>query len=108
MTLARTWHIRPYEDHFQFGWEAGRIARALVTGYGYADPFSDAAIRHMNVAFWNVNEVEKLYLHKVAVTLRVIRWQPIIFVEIERHHVPKGETLLPVQSDQFPVELDRS
>jgi hypothetical protein len=39
MTLARTYHMRPYDDHFGFGWEMGRIARAMVTGYGYADPF---------------------------------------------------------------------
>jgi 4-amino-4-deoxy-L-arabinose transferase-like glycosyltransferase len=40
MTLAHTYRIRLEGDHFQFGWEMGRIARALVTGYGYADPFS--------------------------------------------------------------------
>src|ERR1700761_3144801 len=40
ITLARSYHVRPLEDHFQFGWEIGRIARALVTGYGYADPFT--------------------------------------------------------------------
>ncbi len=39
MTLAHTWHMRANEDHFAFGYEMGRIARALVTGYGYADPF---------------------------------------------------------------------
>jgi 4-amino-4-deoxy-L-arabinose transferase-like glycosyltransferase len=39
MTLARTWHIRPYEDHFTFGYEMGRISRALANGYGFADPF---------------------------------------------------------------------
>jgi 4-amino-4-deoxy-L-arabinose transferase-like glycosyltransferase len=39
MTLARTWHMRPYEHHFAFGYEMGRIARALTTGYGFADPF---------------------------------------------------------------------
>jgi hypothetical protein len=26
-------------DHFEFGWALGRIARALVTGYGFANPF---------------------------------------------------------------------
>jgi hypothetical protein len=40
MTLAHTWRVRPFGDHFQFGWEMARIARALVTGYGYADPFN--------------------------------------------------------------------
>ncbi len=40
MTLAHTYRVRPYDDHFGFGWEMGRIARALVTGYGYADPFT--------------------------------------------------------------------
>jgi 4-amino-4-deoxy-L-arabinose transferase-like glycosyltransferase len=39
MTLAHTYRIRLYEDHFDFGWEMARVARALVTGYGYADPF---------------------------------------------------------------------
>lgn len=39
MTLARTWHIPAYDHHFAFGYEMGRIARALASGYGYADPF---------------------------------------------------------------------
>jgi len=40
MTLAHTFKVRPLEDHFQFGWEMGRVARALATGFGYADPFN--------------------------------------------------------------------
>jgi hypothetical protein len=39
LTLAHTYKIRLILDHFQFGWEMGRIARALATGYGFADPF---------------------------------------------------------------------
>lgn len=39
MTFARMWHIRPYFEHFTFGYEMGRIAKALATGYGYSDPF---------------------------------------------------------------------
>lgn len=39
ITIGHTYRIRAFQDHFQFGWEMGRIARALVTGYGYADPF---------------------------------------------------------------------
>lgn len=39
IAIAHTYRIRLLLDHFQFGWEAGRIARALATGYGYADPF---------------------------------------------------------------------
>lgn len=38
--VSHSYRVRPLNDHFQFGWEAGRIARALVTGYGYADPFT--------------------------------------------------------------------
>jgi len=40
ITLAHTYRIRPLLDHFQFGWEMGRIARALASGYGYSDPFA--------------------------------------------------------------------
>jgi 4-amino-4-deoxy-L-arabinose transferase-like glycosyltransferase len=40
MTLAHTWRIRPYDDHFSFGWEMARIARSLVSGHGYSSPFT--------------------------------------------------------------------
>ncbi len=40
ITLAHTFRIRLIQDHFQFGWEMGRIARALATGHGFADPFN--------------------------------------------------------------------
>lgn len=40
VTVAHTYRFRPFEDHFTYGYEMARIARALVTGYGYADPFS--------------------------------------------------------------------
>jgi hypothetical protein len=52
ITFAHTYRIRLAEDHFQFGWEAGRIARALVTGYGYADPFANAYIAHTGPTAW--------------------------------------------------------
>ncbi len=39
ITIAHTYKIRVFQDHFQFGWEMGRIARALANGRGYADPF---------------------------------------------------------------------
>jgi hypothetical protein len=40
ITVAHKYRMRTYLDHFQFGWEMGRISRALATGYGYADPFN--------------------------------------------------------------------
>jgi hypothetical protein len=40
LTIAHTYRIRPFPDHFEYGWEMGRIARALATGRGYADPFT--------------------------------------------------------------------
>ncbi len=52
LTLAHTYRIRPAEDHFQFGWEAVRIARALVTGYGYSDPFANAFLAHTGPTAW--------------------------------------------------------
>src|ERR1039458_3072426 len=52
ITLAHTYRIRVAEDHFQFGWEAGRIARALVAGYGYSDPFANAFLAHTGPTAW--------------------------------------------------------
>jgi hypothetical protein len=39
VALCRYYRINPEWDHFHFGAEMGRIARALATGRGYADPF---------------------------------------------------------------------
>ena len=38
ITLGHTYKITPRRDHFQFGWETGRIARSIALGLGYASP----------------------------------------------------------------------
>ena len=38
--VGHTYRIRPDDAHFDFGFEAGRIARSLVAGQGYANPFN--------------------------------------------------------------------
>ncbi len=40
VTVAHTYRFSPFEDHFTFGYEMARVARALVNGFGYSDPFS--------------------------------------------------------------------
>jgi hypothetical protein len=38
ITFGPTYHITPRRDHFQFGWEMGRLARSIVTGNGFSSP----------------------------------------------------------------------
>jgi len=61
--LAHTYHVRAAGDHFQFGWEMGRIARALVTGYGYSDPFTG----HTGPSAW----VPPLYTFLIAAVFKL-------------------------------------
>jgi len=63
LTLAHTWRFSPFEDHFTFGYEMARVARALVTGYGYADPFSG----HTGPTAW----VPPLYPLLIAAAFKV-------------------------------------
>jgi 4-amino-4-deoxy-L-arabinose transferase-like glycosyltransferase len=37
--IAHTYKFKAYDHDFSFGWEMGRIGRALATGRGFADPF---------------------------------------------------------------------
>jgi hypothetical protein len=67
MTLAHTYRIRPFQDHFDYAWEAGRIARALVTGYGFSDPFANAVIPHTGPTAW----LPPLYPLLVAAVFRL-------------------------------------
>lgn len=39
IALFHTYKLHPQNDHFAFGYEMGRIAKALATGCGFADPF---------------------------------------------------------------------
>ena len=38
ITVGHTYRITPRGDHFQFGWEMGRIARSLAQGQGFSSP----------------------------------------------------------------------
>ena len=63
MTVAHTWKIRVLMDHFQFGWELGRIARSVVLGQGYGNPF----LGHTGPTTW----IPPLYTLLVAAIFRV-------------------------------------
>ena len=63
ITLAHTYRIRLAEDHFQFGWEMGRVARAFATGFGYSDPF----VGHTGPTAW----VPPLYPLLLAAVFKV-------------------------------------
>jgi len=39
ITVGHTYRITPRRDHFQFGWEMGRVGAALASGRGFSDPF---------------------------------------------------------------------
>ena len=38
ITIGHTYRITPRRDHFQYGWEMGRLARSIATGQGFSTP----------------------------------------------------------------------
>src|SRR5438876_10950058 len=38
ISIGHTYRITPRRDHFQYGWEMGRIARSIATGQGFSSP----------------------------------------------------------------------
>jgi 4-amino-4-deoxy-L-arabinose transferase-like glycosyltransferase len=38
--LVHTYKFRTVDDHFGFGWEMGRIGRAIASGQGFSNPFN--------------------------------------------------------------------
>src|ERR1700746_881369 len=38
ITIGHTYKITPRRDHFQFGWEIGRISRSIARAYGISPP----------------------------------------------------------------------
>src|SRR5215472_8956985 len=39
IVVAHTYKFKDYDHDFSFGWEMGRIGRAIANGRGFADPF---------------------------------------------------------------------
>lgn len=39
IVVGHTYRFKAYDNDFSFGWEMGRIGRAIATGHGFADPF---------------------------------------------------------------------
>ena len=37
---AHSYRVNPINNHFEFGWETGRVAASLASGHGYSSPFS--------------------------------------------------------------------
>ena len=33
------YRVRPGNDHFEFGWEMGRVARSIAQGHGFSNPY---------------------------------------------------------------------
>jgi 4-amino-4-deoxy-L-arabinose transferase-like glycosyltransferase len=38
ITVGHTYRITPRRDHFQYGWEMGRLARSIAEGQGFSSP----------------------------------------------------------------------
>ena len=38
ITVGHTYRITPRRDHFQYGWEMGRLARSIAAGHGFSSP----------------------------------------------------------------------
>lgn len=41
IVIGHTYKFRTNDAHFSFGWEMGRIGRALASGQGYSNPFNE-------------------------------------------------------------------
>lgn len=37
--LLHPYRVRPGNDHFEFGWEMGRVARSIALGHGFSSPY---------------------------------------------------------------------
>ena len=41
IVIGHTYKFKTLDDNFSFGWEMGRIGRALATGQGFSNPFNE-------------------------------------------------------------------
>lgn len=39
IAILHQYRVRPGNDHFEFGWEMGRVARSIALGHGFSSPY---------------------------------------------------------------------
>jgi 4-amino-4-deoxy-L-arabinose transferase-like glycosyltransferase len=39
IAALQQYRVRPGNDHFEFGWEMGRVARSIAQGHGFSNPY---------------------------------------------------------------------
>jgi 4-amino-4-deoxy-L-arabinose transferase-like glycosyltransferase len=63
IVFGHTYKFKTYDNGFSFGWEMGRIGRAIATGYGFSDPFDG----HTGATAWE----PPLYPYLIAGVFRL-------------------------------------
>ena len=64
------------------------------------------SVRDMDVFFFNIDEVEKILLHKADVALLSIGLHRVIFIQVEGDDVVETQSFLPMHAHQFVVHLN--
>jgi 4-amino-4-deoxy-L-arabinose transferase-like glycosyltransferase len=76
--VAHTYKFKAYDHDFSFGWEMGRIGRAVATGRGFADPFDG----HTGPTAWE----PPLYPYLIAGVFRIsgvyTHWSALILLAV--------------------------
>jgi 4-amino-4-deoxy-L-arabinose transferase-like glycosyltransferase len=76
--VAHTYKFKAYDHDFSFGWEMGRIGRAIASGRGFADPFDG----HTGPTAWE----PPLYPYLIAGVFRLTgvytHWSALILLAI--------------------------
>lgn len=76
--IGHTYKFKAYDNDFSFGWEMGRIGRAIATGRGFSDPFD----RYTGPTAWEpplypylvagIFRIAGVYTHRSALALLTI------------------------------------
>ena len=84
---------------------AERFDERFIAG-GFRLEVLRKAVRHMRVRLVDVDVVEQVVVHEIAVAVRVVAGKPAVFVEVDRPHAGEVEEPLFAALDQFFVCAD--
>jgi 4-amino-4-deoxy-L-arabinose transferase-like glycosyltransferase len=88
--VAHTYKVKPDEDYFSFGYEMGRIGRAIASGRGFADPFGS----HTGPTAWE----PPLYPYLIALVFKLtgIYTRASAFILLAVNSVFSALTCIPI------------
>jgi len=97
-TKGRTWFVEGYvsvaADSQKLEVDSAEVLDLYLVLLAVYREIERTPVRHVGIAIGNVDVTKEVFLHEVAIALRMARLQPYIFIQVEACYIGEIKPLM--------------